>query len=57
MHFCFDTDKKIDFKHKEGVMHFCFDTGNFCFDTKIFITPLLIKTFFKANSISNIYYY
>ena len=56
MHFCFDTVKNGSFKHKSRVMHFCFDTGNFCFDTKIFVTPLFTKGYFLANSTSNIYY-
>lgn len=56
MHFCFDTRKKIGFKHKKEVMHFCFDTGNFCFDTKICVSPLVTIGYFLANSISNIYY-
>lgn len=55
MHFPFDTVKKIGFKQGIEVMHFPFDTGNFPFDTGIFITPLFIRSYFWANSISNIY--
>lgn len=56
MHFPFDTVEKTGFKHGIEVMHFPFDTGNFPFDTGIFITPLFIRSYFLANSISNIYY-
>ena len=56
MHFCFDTGERVGFKHKAEVIHFCFDTGNFCFDTVISVTLLVIRGYFLANSISNIYY-
>lgn len=55
MHFTFDTGRMVGFKHRMGVMHFTFDTKDFTFDTGFFVSPLFIKDYFFANSISNIF--